>query len=109
MADPRTPLNPSIEVSKDNPCPFLRGLVGEGYVKGGTVPLGELAQTIGDASGKTGLKKAVVGVEIRGVAAIANGFRHIWKSVRSGAQLNELRNGPLDKHGAGSRILSVEG
>lgn len=109
MADPRTPLNPSIEVSKDNPCPFLRGLVGEGYVGGGTVPLGTLGQTIGDASGKAGLKKAVVGVEVRGVALIANGVRHLWKSIRRGAQLDALRNGPLDKLGAGSRILSVEG
>ncbi|TPQ37558.1 cytochrome C [Bradyrhizobium guangdongense] len=109
MADPRTPLNPSIEVSKDNPCPFLRGLVGEGYVGGGTVPLGELSQTIGDATGKTGLMKVKARAEISGVAAIANGIRHIWKSLWRGAQLDALRNGPLDKHGAGSRILSVEG
>lgn len=109
MPDPQIPHNPSIEVSKDNPCPFLRGLVGEGFVKGGTVPLGALAQTIGDATGKTGLSKVKARTEIRGVALIANGLRHIWKSLWSGAQLNELRNGPLDKHGAGSRILSVEG
>ena len=30
------------------------------------------------------------------------------KSAISGAVLDELRNGPLDKHGAGSRILDVE-
>jgi hypothetical protein len=30
------------------------------------------------------------------------------KSFISGAVLDELRNGPLDKHGAGSRILDVE-
>ena len=30
-------------------------------------------------------------------------------SAMSGAVLDELRNGPLDKHGAGSRILDVSG
>ena len=31
----------------------------------------------------------------------------LLKSATSGAVLDELRNGPLDKHGAGSRILDV--
>lgn len=105
----KIPFDPSIEVSSDNPCPFLRGLVGEGFVAGGTVPLGTLSRTIADASGEKGPKKVLANVETRGVALIANGVRHIWKSFRHGAQLDALRNGPLDKHGAGSRILSVEG
>ena len=29
-------------------------------------------------------------------------------SATAGAVLDELRNGPLDKHGAGSRILDVD-
>jgi hypothetical protein len=33
----------------------------------------------------------------------------LLKSWWSGAVLDELRNGPLDKHGAGSRILNVDG
>src|SRR5690349_25040503 len=110
MQDPRIrPFNPSLDVSKDNPCPFLRGLVGEGFVDGGTVPLGTLSQTIANASGETGLKKASARVQVRGVAMIANGAGHVLKSIFSGAQLDALRGGPLDKLGAGSRILGVDG
>lgn len=103
------PFDPSIQVSPDNPCPFLRGLVGEGFVDGGTVPIGKLSETIANASGDKGLMKTVARVETRGIALIANGFGHMLKSMFSGAQLDALRGGPLDKHGAGSRILSVDG
>lgn len=110
MQDPRIrPFNPSLDVSKDNPCPFLRGLVGEGFVDGGTVPLGTLSQTIANASGEKGLMKAFARIQVRGVAVIANGVSHILRSIWSGAELDALRNGPLDKHGAGSRILNVDG
>ena len=111
MHDPasKPPLAPSIQVSPDNPCPFLRGLVGEGFVDGGTVPLNTLSQTIANASGETGLKKTSARIQTRGVAMIANGFSHILKSWWSGAQLDALRGGPLDKLGAGSRILGVDG
>lgn len=111
MHDPvsKPPFDPSIQVSPNNPCPFLRGLVGEGFVDGGTVPLGKLAETIGDASGETGLKKALARLQVRGIAMIANGLAHIPRSIFSGAQLDALRGGPLDKLGAGSRILGVDG
>lgn len=111
MNDPasKPPFDPSIQVSPDNPCPFLRGLVGEGFVDGGTVPIGKLSQTIANASGDKGLMKTVARVETRGIALIANGFGHILKSIFSGAQLDALRGGPLDKRGAGSRILGVDG
>ncbi|MGY8668536.1 di-heme-cytochrome C peroxidase, partial [Bradyrhizobium sp. UFLA05-109] len=105
----KPPFDPSIQVSPNNPCPFLRGLVGEGFVDGGTVPLITLSQTIANASGETGLKKISARIQVRGVALIANGFRHILKSIWAGAQLDALRGGPLDKLGAGSRILSVDG
>ena len=98
-----------IAVSPDNPCPFLRAVVSEGYVGGHDVPLGTLAQTVQAASGKTGLAKVKVGIETRLVALVANGlspFRLI-RSWWSGATLDELRNGPLDKHGVGSRILDA--
>jgi len=105
----KPPLDPSIPVSPNNPCPFLRGLVGEGFVDGGTVPLNTLSQTIANATGETGLKKVWARIQVRCVALIANGFKHILKSIWSGAQLDALRGGPLDKHGAGSRILGVDG
>lgn len=111
MHDPasKPPFDPSVPVSPNNSCPFLRGLVGEGFVDGGTVPLGKLSETIADASGETGLKKASARLQVRSVALIANGLGHILKSIFSGAQLDALRGGPLDKHGAGSRILGVDG
>jgi len=106
---PKQPFAPSIEVSPNNPCPFLRALVGEGFVEGGSVPLNILSQTIADASGEMGTKKAAARIQVRGVALIANGIGHLFKSIWSGAQLNALRGGPLDKRGAGSRILRVDG
>lgn len=100
-----------IPVSPGNPCPFLRGLVAGGYVGGHIVPLPKLTATIKSATGTTGLKKKFVGMEIYGVALIANGLNplRLLKSWWSGAVLDELRNGPLDKRGAGSRILEVDG
>ncbi|MDE2376976.1 di-heme-cytochrome C peroxidase [Bradyrhizobium sp.] len=112
MDDPRTlPLDPPLDVSPSNPCPFLRALVAEGFVDGGTVPLGTLSRTIGAATGEKGLKKIQAKILIYLVALIANGLNplRVAKSWWSGAQLDGLRKGPLDKHGAGSRILDVHG
>ena len=95
-----------IAVSPNNPCPFLRALVANGYVDGHIVPLGTLTEDIGLASGKTGMGLIRAKVLTYGIAMIANG--HPLRSVTSGAILDELRNGPLDKHGAGSRILGVD-
>jgi hypothetical protein len=98
-----------ISVSPDNPCPFLRALVANGYVGGHIVPLSELCRRIEAASGEHGAKETVVGIKTYLVAVGANGPLHLLKSITSGAVLDELRNGPLDKHGAGSRILDVSG
>lgn len=104
-----TPGQP-IAVSPDNPCPFLRAIVSEGYVGGHNVPLSTLAQTVQAASGKTGLAKVSVGIKTRLVAIIANGLNpfRLIRSWWSGATLDELRDGPLDKHGVGSRILDAQ-
>ena len=98
-----------IAVSPDNPCPFLRALVAGGYVEGHTVPLAELCRRIEAASGEHGVQKTAVGIKTYLVAVGANGPLHLIKSASSGAVLDQLRNGPLDKHGAGSRILDVSG
>src|SRR3569832_296849 len=94
-----------VPVSKDNPCPFLRALVANGFVDGGTVPLTTMGRTIEAASGERGRKKRMVGVETFGAALIANGLSpsQLWRTLRSGVRLDHLRNGPLDKHGGGSR------
>lgn len=98
---------PAPQVSPNNPCPFLRALVAGDHVGGHIVPLPELTGTIGRTTGKTGLAGAVARAKIFMVAQIANGvgpFSQI-RSLFQGAILDELRDGPLDKHGAGSRIL----
>src|SRR5690349_4875667 len=104
-----TPGQP-IAVSPDNPCPFLRAVVSEGYVGGHNVPLSTLAQTVQAASGKSGLAKVSAGIKTRLVALIANGLNpfRLIRSAWSGATLDELRDGPLDKHGVGSRILDAQ-
>jgi hypothetical protein len=96
-------------VSPDNPCPFLRALVASGFVGGHIVPLPVLARTIVAASGETGLKAVRVGIETYLVALIANGLNplRLLRSIWSGAVLDALRNGPLDKRGCGSRILDA--
>ncbi|QIG95166.1 MULTISPECIES: hypothetical protein [unclassified Bradyrhizobium] len=95
------------QVSPNNPCPFLRALVAGNYVGGHIVPLPELTGTIGRATGKTGLAGADAKAKIFMVAQMANGIGPFsqLRSLTHGAILDELRNGPLDKHGAGSRIL----
>jgi len=99
-----------IPVSPNNPCPFLRALVANGYVGGHAVPLSQLAEVIGLASGETGSAQNEVRLKTRMVAGIANGLGplSLLKSATSGAVLDELRDGPLDKHGGGSRILDVD-
>src|SRR5580692_795595 len=111
MPDPTVPgTGPQIPVSPNNPCPFLRGLVDGDHVNGHVVPLPKLTGTIEAATGEKGLKQRLAGIEIYLVALIANGLSpfRLFKSWRSGAVLDQLRNGPLDKRGAGSRILSVD-
>jgi cytochrome c5 len=103
--------SPQIPVSPNNPCPFLRALVAGGIVGGHIVPLPKLTGTIEAATGERGLKERFAGLETYFVALIANGLNplRLLKSWWSGAELDELRNGPLDKHGVGSRILNVDG
>jgi hypothetical protein len=98
-----------IAVSPNNPCPFLRAAVAEGFINGHVVPVAVLAHTVEAASGKTGLQKRVVGIKTRVVALVANGLSpgRLLRSWWSGAELDALRNGPLDKRGSGSRILEV--
>jgi len=98
---------PQVAVSPNNPCPFLRALVANGYVGGHIVPLSRLCGVIEAASAKQGLEKTKAGIATYLIAVIANGFAHVPASASSGAVLDELRNGPLDKHGAGSRILDA--
>jgi hypothetical protein len=77
---------PAPQVSPDNPCPFLRALVANGYVDGHIVPLGKLTEDIGLAGGKTGMKLVGAKAAAYAIAMIANG--HPLRSVTSGAVLS---------------------
>ncbi|MGN8549249.1 hypothetical protein ACQPTN_33250 [Bradyrhizobium sp. 13971] len=107
MSDTAASKAPAPQISPDNPCPFLRALVAGNYVGGHIVPLPELTGTIGRATGKTGFEEFTARAKIFMVAQIANGLGPFsqLRSLFQGAILDALRNGPLDKHGAGSRIL----
>ena len=100
---------PQTAVSPNNPCPFLRAVVAGGFVDGHVVPLAKLSRTVEAASGEKGLRKKLAGLETRLVALVANGLGplRLLRSWWSGAELDSLRDGPLDKHGSGSRILGV--
>ena len=100
---------PQIAVSPDNPCPFLRAVVAAGVIDGHIVPLAKLSQTVEAASGEKGLRKKQAGLKACLIALIANGLNplRLLRSFWSGAELDALRDGPLDKHGSGSRILGV--
>ena len=55
------------------------------------------------------MKKKLVGMKTFPIALIANGLNpvRLLRNWWSGAVLDNLRNGPLDKHGVGSRILDA--
>src|SRR5882757_10390779 len=97
-------------VSPNNPCPFLRAVVAAGFVDGHIVPLSELAGTIEAATGEKGLNKKLAGLKTYPVALVANGLDplRLLRSWWSGAELDAQRDGPLDKHGSGSRILDAK-
>ena len=88
---------------------LARGSSRRGFVDGHVVPLARLAQTVEAASGETGFNKKLAGLKTRFVALIANGLGplRLLRSFWSGAVLDALRDGPLDKHGVGSRILGA--
>jgi hypothetical protein len=96
-------------VSPNNPCPFLRAAVASGFLDGHVVPVSKLVSTVEAASGEKGVKAKLVGVKTWLVAVVANGLSppRLLRNWRSGAELDALRNGPLDKRGSGSRILDA--
>jgi cytochrome c5 len=96
-------------VSPNNPCPFLRAAVASGFLDGHIVPVSKLVSTVEAATGEKGLKAKLVGAKTWLVAVVANGLSlpRLLRNWWSGAELDALRNGPLDKRGSGSRILDA--
>ena len=104
---PRKP-KPS-EVSPNNPCPFLRALVAQGRLADDVEATGEVARVIVDVASTGEGRPKLPSTAVRAIALIANGLGPLQLASNGlrGVRLNELRNGPLDKKGAGSRILDV--
>lgn len=93
-------------VSAGNPCPFLRALVAGGWLHDDVEALGVVRDAIVRVSGQT-----LPGATIAAIALIANGISPaaLLRNARQGLHLDALRDGPLDKHGSGSRILDTGG
>jgi hypothetical protein len=98
------------EVSPNNPCPFLRTLVSAGMLRDDVASLGEVTDVITRVAKTGDGQPNLPGAAIRAIAAAANGLNplQVVRNAKGGVQLNALRNGPLDKKGAGSGILDAE-
>lgn len=96
-----------VQVSPNNPCPFLRASVQQKLLDNHLAKLQTIADTVNKVA-KTGTEVThFPALEIKLVAAIANGLNplSVFTSLTKGVRLDELRDGPLDKHGVGSGIL----
>jgi len=97
------------EVSPNNPCPFLRALVAQGLVADDAAPVGEVTRVVMNVASAGDGKPRLPAAAIRAIALISNGLGplQVARNALRGLRLNELRNGPLDKRGAGSGILDA--
>lgn len=98
-------------VSPGNPCPFLRALVSEGLLDNRVASIGEATAVIEKVAATGEGEPSLPSLAIRIIALLANGLNpaSLVDNGINGIKLNALRNGPFDKKGAGSRILTVRG
>jgi hypothetical protein len=98
-------------VSPNNPCPFLRALVADGYLDGHIEPLSAIARAVDATNSGASPDERISKIPVYLIAMIANGLkpRQLLRNLRKGVVLDGLRGGPLDKRGAGSRILDERG
>ena len=98
---------PQHKVSPNNPCPFLRMLVAQGLLDDRVATIGDATDVIERVAATGEGSPRLPGIAIRLIALLANGLGPaiLLDNGLNGAKLNQLRDGPFDKHGAGSRIL----
>lgn len=98
-------------VSSGNPCPFLRAMVASGHIDGHQEPLAHIKDVVAAARGGTVLTGQAAGFASYVIALFANGFAptQLLHNLNDGFAADALRGGPLDKQGAGSRILDAQG
>lgn len=95
-------------MKRDIPCPVQRALEQAGHI-GENVPLGPFTALLVQAFEPKGAKEKELRRATPMIAAISNGFGSTLRNVREGFRPHELRDGPLDKHGGGTRIYSQDG
>ncbi|HPW13036.1 MAG TPA: hypothetical protein PK399_07680 [Thermomonas sp.] len=98
---------PQHKVSPNNPCPFLRMLVAQGLLDDRVATIGDATDVIERVAATGEGSPRLPGIAIRLIALLANGLGPaiLLDNGLNGVKLNQLRDGPFDKHGAGSRIL----
>jgi hypothetical protein len=94
-------------VSPENPCPFLRALAAGGFIDPHAEPVSRIADLIAEAGAGSPAEKRKARIASFAIASFANGLAPtaILRNLRDGLRADALRGGPLDKRGAGSRIL----
>jgi hypothetical protein len=109
MTRAKASVSRDLEVSPGNPCPFLRALVAQGLVADDVEPIGHLTSTILEVAQAGDGAPRLPALAIRLIALMANGLGPLQLASNGvgGVRLNKLRNGPLDKKGAGSRVLDA--
>lgn len=95
------------KVSPGNPCPFLRMLVAQGLLDDRRASIGDATEVIERVAATGEGAPQLPGIAIRLIALLANGLgpASLLDNGIHGVKLNQLRDGPFDKRGAGSRIL----
>lgn len=94
--------------ARDVPCPLLRALERARHI-GEHVPLRPFADLAAAAFGARGANAVRLKATLAAIGAMANGVRSIPRNLTGGFRPHELRQGPLDKRGGGTRILSQRG
>ena len=97
--------------SPNNPCPFLRALAAYGYIQERMEGLSSIARKITRIGGEIHGEKQVSKNNLYVIALIANGLSplRLLRNFLKGVDAGDLRNGPLDKKGVGSRIVDIAG
>ena len=96
--------------SAGNLCLFLRALAELGAIDPEAEPVGQVSETVARAFGDS-VNQTVLAAEVYPVALTANGLspKQLLDTKLHGFVANELRDGPFDKHGSGSRVLDKRG
>ena len=99
-----------LAVSPNNPCPMLRAMVALGYLPDTGGPIDTVSDALtkaktGSAGGDPKFHR-----QVSTVALVANGLwlGDLFRNSKNGVRFDRLRGGPLDKKGAGSRILDAQ-